>query len=893
MAPSVLPFDHLRAAKGTAPWSDGTDGLSASKAQAHVVPGSYLHRDKREGPQTTITAFEVSSPPLSGNATHSEAETSPYPEVWSPASSSSTGYGNAPTASSMSHNRGSYASWSSLDRSEANISRNRDSADSYHSWRSSMSRLDSSQRASGTSPAWDTDFIRGIAKQTLPQESGEERRVDVGLGIHYMGDQSAHGIDSDHLQIGSSSLNRETTIKARALPAQPSADVLAILSPRVRQYCNSPIASPSSRGRSASVGASHPSLDWFPPARALGSSSVPSLDAESSKLAFAPFAQFDELEGSAVNSSSKWSQNTSEQFRYDDEPGISAVESAQTSRGEAGKAVLQRWDLSIDRDKSADTSSRRRVLGQFVRRVNSDLAHTATMAAAATRDTWTIMTKNRRTRGATSDAGSTPHMESRGSTSSQRRSSDYDQVSDLSSSGASLRHLRGPLESQGHDRNHSASRTSSRTRSEFSSMLDLTLSLSSQSIPEEVLVQRYPLFSSESLVVDEQDGRACMDREEVVRPPKVLQGGRGKTASSTSWQDGQAQSLQDARQKSTTTGAVKAFKHWKRKTRILERRALEDKTSINRSAISSPIPLSNQQSTHGLTRLRSRSEDFLVTRSQGKGAVIALPETVGLLDSTMPSDDERSGLASHLLSTSASTSLPRGSSNSMDAKLARRRISSASQRASFSMTGDDVQSVPQPLKQPLTSRLRDLSRSVPLRQHAAGLPSGGSSYNGYAGGDGGGSSNFGGDHQGGRKNHAGGESGGGGRGQAPGGSGGGAGGGRQPNGGGMARGPGGGQTSQDVKTLFKRLELVGRGAYGAVYRGQHIPTGNAVALKVVNLDTPDDDVSDIQKEVAVLSQLREAESRNVVRYWGCWLKGPELWIVMDYAEGGSIRTLVS
>ncbi|PWN23846.1 Pkinase-domain-containing protein [Microstroma glucosiphilum] len=97
---------------------------------------------------------------------------------------------------------------------------------------------------------------------------------------------------------------------------------------------------------------------------------------------------------------------------------------------------------------------------------------------------------------------------------------------------------------------------------------------------------------------------------------------------------------------------------------------------------------------------------------------------------------------------------------------------------------------------------------------------------------------------------------------------------------------------EDVKNLFKRLELVGRGAYGAVYRGQHIPTGNAVALKVVNLDTPDDDVSDIQKEVAVLSQLREAESKNVVRYWGCWLKGPELWIVMDYAEGGSIRTLM-
>ncbi|SNX83589.1 related to ser/thr protein kinase [Melanopsichium pennsylvanicum] len=125
-------------------------------------------------------------------------------------------------------------------------------------------------------------------------------------------------------------------------------------------------------------------------------------------------------------------------------------------------------------------------------------------------------------------------------------------------------------------------------------------------------------------------------------------------------------------------------------------------------------------------------------------------------------------------------------------------------------------------------------------------------------------------------------------------SGGGAGGGGPPD----RRGgpPRGGNGSSDgappVNSVYRRLELVGRGAYGAVYRGVHVETGAAVALKVVNLDTPDDDVSDIQREVALLSQLREAASKNVVRYWGCWLKGPELWIVMDFAEGGSVRTLM-
>lgn len=143
----------------------------------------------------------------------------------------------------------------------------------------------------------------------------------------------------------------------------------------------------------------------------------------------------------------------------------------------------------------------------------------------------------------------------------------------------------------------------------------------------------------------------------------------------------------------------------------------------------------------------------------------------------------------------------------------------------------------------------------------------------------------------------------GGGGAGAGGSGGGAAGGggppdRRGGGGGPPRGggSGGNGSSSDanppVNSVYRRLELVGRGAYGAVYRGVHVETGAAVALKVVNLDTPDDDVSDIQREVALLSQLREAASRNVVRYWGCWLKGPELWIVMDFAEGGSVRTLM-
>lgn len=96
------------------------------------------------------------------------------------------------------------------------------------------------------------------------------------------------------------------------------------------------------------------------------------------------------------------------------------------------------------------------------------------------------------------------------------------------------------------------------------------------------------------------------------------------------------------------------------------------------------------------------------------------------------------------------------------------------------------------------------------------------------------------------------------------------------------------QTS--VHQLYRRLETVGKGAYGSVHKGQDISTGEIVALKIINLDTADDDVVDIQREVALLTQLRDAP--NITKYYGCHLDGPRVWIVMEFAQGGSVLSLM-
>lgn len=97
-------------------------------------------------------------------------------------------------------------------------------------------------------------------------------------------------------------------------------------------------------------------------------------------------------------------------------------------------------------------------------------------------------------------------------------------------------------------------------------------------------------------------------------------------------------------------------------------------------------------------------------------------------------------------------------------------------------------------------------------------------------------------------------------------------------------------SQQSVHQLFQRLETIGKGAYGSVHKGKHIPTGNLIALKIINLDTADDDVADIQREVTLLTQLRDAP--NVTKYYGCYLDGPRVWIAMELAQGGSVRTLM-
>jgi len=66
-------------------------------------------------------------------------------------------------------------------------------------------------------------------------------------------------------------------------------------------------------------------------------------------------------------------------------------------------------------------------------------------------------------------------------------------------------------------------------------------------------------------------------------------------------------------------------------------------------------------------------------------------------------------------------------------------------------------------------------------------------------------------------------------------------------------------------------------------------TGQSVAIKVIDVENAEDEVDDIIQEISILSGLN---SPYVTKYHGSYLKGSDLWIIMEYCSGGSCGDLL-
>lgn len=88
---------------------------------------------------------------------------------------------------------------------------------------------------------------------------------------------------------------------------------------------------------------------------------------------------------------------------------------------------------------------------------------------------------------------------------------------------------------------------------------------------------------------------------------------------------------------------------------------------------------------------------------------------------------------------------------------------------------------------------------------------------------------------------------------------------------------------------YRSLNKIGQGASGGVFTAYEVGTNKCVAIKQMNLEQqPKKDL--IINEILV---MKDSKHKNVVNFMDSYLVKGDLWVVMEYMEGGSLTDVVT
>ncbi|SPJ77173.1 related to Smu1 - Ste20-like protein kinase [Fusarium torulosum] len=93
----------------------------------------------------------------------------------------------------------------------------------------------------------------------------------------------------------------------------------------------------------------------------------------------------------------------------------------------------------------------------------------------------------------------------------------------------------------------------------------------------------------------------------------------------------------------------------------------------------------------------------------------------------------------------------------------------------------------------------------------------------------------------------------------------------------------------DPRDIYRGFNKIGQGASGGVFTGHERGTNRLVAIKQMNLEQqPKKDL--IINEILV---MKDSSHPNIVNFIDSYLCGGELWVVMEFMEGGSLTDVVT
>ncbi|QSS57926.1 serine/threonine-protein kinase PakA [Histoplasma capsulatum var. duboisii H88] len=96
-------------------------------------------------------------------------------------------------------------------------------------------------------------------------------------------------------------------------------------------------------------------------------------------------------------------------------------------------------------------------------------------------------------------------------------------------------------------------------------------------------------------------------------------------------------------------------------------------------------------------------------------------------------------------------------------------------------------------------------------------------------------------------------------------------------------------SSGDPTRKYRNLNKIGQGASGGVYTAYENGTNKCVAIKQMNLELqPKKDL--IINEILV---MKDSKHKNIVNFMDSYLHGGDLWVIMEYMEGGSLTDVVT